>query len=495
MSRKFLLALDQGTTGSTSLVLDLDLKVRGRAYREIPLSYPQPGWVSQDPEQIWALSLEAMRAALAQAGVEASQLAALGLTNQRETTILWERGSGRPVTEAVVWQCRRSAGIVEGWRPLEQEIQERTGLIPDAYFSASKIRWLLENTEGLEERCQRGDICFGTVDSWLLYRLTGGRVHAIEASNASRTMLFNLTDMDWDSYLCRQFGIPEEILPRVRPSDYHYGDTQPDLLGGAVPITGIAGDQQAALFGQACFAPGDVKNTYGTGCFIVMNTGRTPFTSRHRLLTTVAWQLGDEPEYALEGSVFSAGSAVQWLRDGLGLISSAAETEELARSVPDTGGVFMVPAFNGLGAPYWDMYARAAVLGLTRGSSRAHLARAVLEAVAYQTRDVVEAMVMDSGRELGKLRADGGMAANSFLLQFQADILGVPVERPAITESTALGAAALAGLGAGVFADPDEVAARRQVEATFAPRMGADERESRYREWTRAVARVRSGGA
>ncbi len=493
MSRRFLLALDQGTTGTTCLLFDQDLRVAGRAYQEVRCAYPQPGWVSQDPEELWASSLVALRSALRHAGVEPSEVAALGLTNQRETTILWERATGRPIHDAVVWQCRRSAGIVQGWldRGLGTRIQDSTGLVPDAYFSASKIRWILDRVPGAEDRARRGELAFGTVDSWILWKLTGGRVHATEASNAARTMLFDIHARAWDRGLLDAFGIPEALLPRVLPTTAEFGLLGTDLLGAEIPVLGIAGDQQAALFGQCCFAPGDVKNTYGTGCFLVMNTGDRPFPSRNRLLSTIAWDLDGQVDYALEGSVFSAGSAVQWLRDGLGLIRSAAETEELARRLDDNGGVYLVPAFSGLGAPYWDPHARAALVGMTRDTRVEHLVRAALEAAAYQTRDVVEAMVSDSGRHVGSLRVDGGMVANDFLMQFQSDLLGVPVHRPSMPESTALGAATLAGLKAGLF-DRRRLAELHQVERTFVPELPAERRQALYAGWQEAVARTLS---
>ncbi|MBI3927966.1 MAG: glycerol kinase GlpK [Armatimonadetes bacterium] len=492
MSRDLILALDQGTTGTTVLILDPNLEVVGRSYQEFEQLYPRPGWVSHDPEGIWSSVVATMRGALQSAGAGAERVAAVGITNQRETTLLWERSTGRPVADAVVWQCRRSAEIVDRWtrKGAEPEVQARTGLLPDAYFSASKIRWLLEEHPGLEDRCRRQEICFGTVDSWLLWKLTGGRVHATEPSNASRTMIYNIHRLEWDEELCRRFGIPREILPEVKPSVGEFGQVERELLGAEVPILGIAGDQQAALFGQACFEPGQVKNTYGTGCFLVMNTGREPVTSKNRLLTTIGWQIDGVTEYALEGSVFSAGSAVQWLRDGLGMIRNAAETRDLATAVESSDGVYMVPAFNGLGAPYWDMYARGTLVGITRGTRREHIVRAVLEATAYQTREVVEAMQADSGKTPQVLRTDGGMVANDFLMQYQADILGVEVERPANAQSTAAGAGCLAGLGAGIFKDRAEIGRRRVVEKTFSPAMSLEQRDRAYRGWKRAVQRA-----
>lgn len=483
--KDLLLALDQGTTGTTCLLLDLDLNILSRAYREFEQIYPQAGWVSHRPEDLWNTCLETLREVAH--GVDLGRVAGLGITNQRETTLLWDRETGVPVHHAIVWQCRRSADIVDSWRKStsDEEIQQRTGLIPDAYFSASKIRWILDNVEGLRQRCVEGRIAFGTVDTWLLWNLTEGRVHATEASNASRTMIYNLRDLSWDDELCRRWDIPLSILPQVLPSAGHFGTTS--VLGHEIPLTGIAGDQQAALFGQACFSPGLVKNTYGTGCFLMQHTGTQPVFSRHRLLSTVAWQTEAGVEYALEGSVFSAGSAVQWLRDGLGLIQTASETEALARSVADTQGVYLVPAFTGLGAPYWDPYARGALVGLTRGTRREHVVRATLESVAYQTRDVLEAMAADVGKPPARLRVDGGMCANDFLMQFQADVLNVAVERPRHIESTALGAACLAGLGSGAFTSTEEIAARRQVDRVFEPALLDP---GLLEGWSRAVERA-----
>lgn len=495
MSTRYVLALDQGTTGSTALVLDHDLQVRGRGYREFPQHYPNHGWVEHAPEDIFGSALEAGRTAIAAAGIAASEIRAIGITNQRETTLLWDRITGQPVGNAVVWQCRRSAPICEQWRRvgLEPIIREHTGLEVDAYFSASKVRWLLDHVPGLETRAAAGEVLFGTVDSWLLWRLTGGAVHATDVTNASRTMMYHIHGGAWDDDLLAAFDLPGHILPEVRPSCASFGTARAEHFGADIPITGIAGDQQAALFGQACLAPGSAKNTYGTGCFLVMNTGARAVASKNRLLTTVAWQLGGAPmQYALEGSVFSAGSAVQWLRDGLGLIRTAPDIEPLATSVPDNGGVFFVPAFTGLGAPHWDMYARGAMVGLTRNSGAAHLGRAVLESVAYQTRDLIDAMRSDVGHPLDSLRVDGGMVVNDFLMQFQADILGLPVERPALTESTALGAACLAGLAVGVWDSPDEIARRIRIERVFEPRMSADQRETLHADWQRAVQRARA---
>ncbi len=495
------LALDQGTTGSTALVVGEDGAVLGRGYRELPQYYPRPGWVEHDPAEIWATQLDAARAALAAARVTPREVAAIGITNQRETTILWDRRTGEPVHRAIVWQCRRSAPICERLRAagLEPVVRARTGLVLDAYFSGTKIAWLLEAQPELRTRAARGELAFGTVDSWLLWRLTGGRVHATDPSNASRTLCFDIRRLDWDPSLIDHLRIPREVFPAVRPSAGVFGETAAhDGLPAGIPIAGIAGDQQAALFGQGALAPGGVKNTYGTGCFLLLNTGPTPVASTAGLLTTVAWALppvaGGAPvvSYALEGAVFIAGAAVQWLRDGLGMIAAAAETEPLARSVPDTGGIYFVPAFVGLGAPYWDMRARGALVGLTRGTTRAHVARATLEAIAYQTRDVLDAMTRESGHRPAELRVDGGATENDFLCQFQADILGIPILRPRVRETTGLGAAYLAGLGAGVWRDPAALRGLWQLDRAFEPAMPAEQCERLYAGWRRAVDRARA---
>ncbi|MGH7388373.1 MAG: glycerol kinase GlpK [Candidatus Rokuibacteriota bacterium] len=493
-ARRHVLALDQGTTGSTALVVDPDGRVRSRGYAELPQHFPRPGWVEHDPEEIWSTTGQAASAALKGAGVSGGEVAAVGITNQRETTLLWDRASGAPIHRAIVWQCRRTADACERLRArgCEPLVRERTGLVLDAYFSGTKVGWLLDAVPGARERAQRGELAFGTVDSWLLWKLTGGRVHATDVTNASRTLLLGLRAVDWDAEMLALFRVPREVLPRVLPSSGVFGETT-DLgwLPRGVPIAGVAGDQQAALFGQACFEPGSAKNTYGTGCFLLLNTGGTPVASTRGLVTTIAWRLDGRTTYALEGSVFIAGAAVQWLRDGLGLLRTAAESRALAESVPDTGGVYLVPAFVGLGAPHWDMYARGAIVGLTRGTTAAHLTRAALEAIAYQSRDVLEAMVADAGLAVRELRVDGGAAANDFLCQFQADITDVPVLRPAVIETTALGAAYLAGLGAGVWRSLDGVAARASVERTFTPAMDATTRARRYDDWRRAVERAK----
>ncbi|HET9017390.1 MAG TPA: glycerol kinase GlpK [Thermomicrobiaceae bacterium] len=490
-----ILALDQGTTSSRAILFDHDGRPLGTRGRPLTQHYPQPGWVEHDPDEIWAGQLETARAALA-ARPDADVLA-LGVTNQRETTLLWERATGRPVYPAIVWQDRRTAGHCErlradGW---ETPVRERTGLLLDPYFSGTKLAWLLDHVDGLRARAERGELTFGTVDTFLLWRLTGGRVHVTDPSNASRTMLFNIHRLDWDDDILHALAIPRALLPEVRPSSAVVGHADPALLGRAIPIAGVAGDQQAAAFGQACFTPGMAKQTYGTGGFLLMNVGDRPRPSRHGLLSTVAWSLDGRVSYALEGAIFVAGAAIQWLRDGLGIIADAAESERLARAVDSTGGVYLVPAFAGLGAPYWDPYARGTIVGLTRGSGRAEIARAALEAVAFQTRDVLEAVRADAGVDPAALRVDGGMVANDFLLQFQADVAGCPVERPAVAETTALGAAYLAGLAVGFWADQQEVARGWRLERRFEPRMPAEEAARRYREWQRAVERARGWAA
>jgi glycerol kinase len=494
MAGRFVLALDQGTSGSTALVVDEAGGVRARGHVELPQHYPQPGWVEHDPEEIWTTMAAAAAAALARAGIGGRDLAAIGITNQRETTLVWERRTGAPIHRAIVWQCRRTASVCDRLRAegLEPTARERTGLVLDAYFSGTKIAWLLDHVAGARTRAARGELAFGTVDAWLLWKLTGGRVHATDVSNASRTLCLNLTTVDWDDRMCAMLGVPREVLPAIVDSSGPCGETA-DLgwLPAGVPIAGIAGDQQTALFGQTCFAPGTAKNTYGTGCFALVNTGERPVVSSHGLLTTLAWRIAGRTVYALEGAVFVAGAAVQWLRDGLGVIAAAAETEALARSVPDAAGVYFVPAFVGLGAPYWDQHARGTIVGLTRGVTRAHLARAALEAIAYQSRDVLDAMAADAKARPGDLKVDGGAVANDFLCQFQADVLDAAVVRPAVIETTALGAAYLAGLGAGLWRSLDAVAARHAVERTFRPSADAAARSEGYAGWRRAVERAR----
>jgi len=493
-SRRYVLALDQGTSGSTALVIDAEGGVAARGYAELPQRYPQPGWVEHDPEEIWATVGEAARRALAEARVTGGEIAAVGITNQRETTIVWERRTGTPIHPAIVWQCRRTAAMCDALKAtgVEPLVRARTGLVLDAYFSGTKIGWLLDHVPGARRRAERGELAFGTVDAWLVWKLTGGRVHATDATNASRTLCLGLNTVDWDDEMLQLLGVPREVLPAVVDSSGVCAETSDvGWLPAGVPIAGLAGDQQAALFGQACYEPGSAKNTYGTGCFALLNTGAEPVVSGHGLLTTVAWRIGGRATYALEGSVFIAGAAVQWLRDGLGIVARAAETQALAESIEDTGGVYFVPAFVGLGAPYWDPYARGTLVGLTRGTTRAHLVRATLEAIAYQSRDVLEAMAADAKVTLRTLKVDGGAVANDFLCQFQADVLDAAVLRPRVIETTALGAAFLAGLGSGFWRSLDALAARQAVERTFTPGMDPATRARRYDGWRRAVERAR----
>jgi glycerol kinase len=491
--KRAVLALDQGTTSSRAIAFGRDGRPIAAAQRELPQIYPAPGQVEHDPEAIWSTQFTVAREALARSGLAPSEVAALGVTNQRETTILWDRTTGRPAANAVVWQSRVSSPICESLKAegLEPLIREKTGLVLDPYFSGTKIRHLLDTVPGLRGRAESGELLFGTVDSFLIWRLTGGKVHVTDASNASRTLLFNLHTLDWDDELLRLLRIPRGILPDVRSSSEVYGESLPGLFGEPIPIAGDAGDQQAATFGQACFEPGSAKNTYGTGCFLLLHTGSRPVRSSQGLLTTVGWTRGKEVAYCLEGSVFIAGAVVQWLRDGLGLIERSADVEALAASVSDAGGVVFVPAFVGLGAPYWDPYARGAILGLTRDTTAGHLARAALEAMAYQTRDVLEAMQRDAGLALGHLKVDGGASVNDRLLQFQADLLGVPVRRPVVAETTALGAAYLAGLAVGFWEDADDVARNWALDREFTPGPETADRNARYRLWTKAVDRAR----
>ncbi len=490
---KFLLAIDQGTTSTRAMVFDAGGGVRARAQRELAQIFPRGGWVEHDAEEIWSATLAVCRDALAACGLGAQDVAAIGITNQRETAVLWDRDTGRPIHNAIVWQDRRTAdmcrSLVEDGHA--ETVRRKTGLVVDPYFSATKIAWLLETVSGAREAAEAGALLFGTIDSFLLWRLTGGRVHATDATNASRTMLFDIHAQTWDAELLDLLGVPAAVLPQVVDCAGDLGLCAGEHFGAEIPISGMAGDQQAAVVGQACFEPGMIKSTYGTGCFAVVNTGAKAVESQNRLLTTVAYRLGGEVTYALEGSIFVAGAAVQWLRDGLGIIKNAVETESLAASVPDTGGVYMVPAFTGLGAPYWEADARGARVGLTRGSDAARIVRAALESVCYQTRDLLDAMAED-GATTGSLRVDGGMAANDWMLQFLADVIGAPVERPAITETTALGAACLAGLGIGLYGSLDEIAERWRPEARFVPAMNDTDRERLYAGWRTAVARVRS---
>jgi glycerol kinase len=493
----YIVAIDQGTTSSRALVFDRSARVIAMAQQEFPQIYPQPGWVEHDPEAIWHTQRDMLQQAVREARLKPEQIAAIGITNQRETTVVWDRKTGEPVFNAIVWQCRRTAAMCDQLKRegYDQVIQRKTGLVTDAYFSGTKVAWILDNVDGARERAERGELAFGTIDTFLIWRLTDGAHHVTDVSNASRTLLFNIHTLDWDDEILAKLRIPRALLPQVLPSSAapgaHFGQTR--LLGGSIPICGVAGDQQAATFGQACLQPGLAKNTYGTGTFLLMNTGGAAVTSHNQMLTTIAWQIGAAPvQYALEGSVFVAGAAVQWLRDELKLIGTSSESEAVAGTVANTGGVYVVPAFTGLGAPYWNPYARGTITGMTRGTNRAHIVRATLESVAYQTRDVVEAMSADSGLRLQALRVDGGMVRNNFLMQFQADILGVPVQRPTITETTALGAAYLAGLSAGLWQTPEALAASWRVERTFEPRMSADQRGALYAGWQHAVAQAQA---
>ena len=492
MSDGYILSIDQGTTGSTVLVFDHDGQVRGRAYSELTQHYPKPGWVEHDADEISLVTFKVIADAIRDAGIGASEIQAIGITNQRETAVLWDRNTGQPVARAIVWQDRRTARYCDQLKEQGHDamFRHKTGLVVDPYFSATKVKWLLDNVSGLRPRAERGEIAFGTIDSWLVYRLTGGRSHVTDYSNASRTLLYNIGELRWDDEILALLDIPEAMLPEVKPSSHVYGHTDPEVFFGTrgIPVAGICGDQQAALFGQCCYRPGMAKNTYGTGSFVLMNTGTEPVFSEERLLTTIAWGIGDEPvEYALEGAIFVTGAAVQWLRDGLQIIRSASETGEMARAVPDNEGVYFVPALVGLGAPHWDPYARGLLIGITRGTNRNHVVRAVLESMAYRTRDVIDAMQRDSGIELKELRCDGGAAVNGVLMQFQSDILGKPVEVPSIIETTALGAAYLAGLAVGFWSGRDELNAKWSLDVRYRPRMNEAERERLCRRWDKAV--------
>ena len=465
---KFVLALDQGTTSSRAIVFNKKGEIITTVQKEFEQYFPRPGWVEHDAEEIWLSQLEVTREAIKQAGLLPSQIVSIGITNQRETTVIWDRNTGKPVYNAIVWQCRRTSQmckIIEE-TGVKNIIKDKTGLLLDAYFSGTKVKWLLDNVPGLKERAQKGEVCFGTIDSWLLYKLTGN--HATEPSNASRTLLFNIRTGQWDEELLDIFGVPKAILPNVQPSSSLFGKTKKEFFGEEIAVSGMAGDQQAALFGQACFNIGDCKNTYGTGCFALLNTGKVPAFSKNNLITTVAWDLGDGMEYAMEGSVFIAGALIKWLRDQLGLVQTAAETESLANSVEDSGEVYVVPALVGLGAPYWDSEARGSILGITRGSSKAHIVRAALESIAYLSRDLIEALQEDSGKRIGSLKVDGGASMNGFLMQFQSDILGIPVIRPKMSETTALGAAYLSGLYSGYWSSKEEIV-KKLADRSFIP--------------------------
>lgn len=486
---KYIMALDLGTTSCRCIIFDKNGRICSAAQKEFTQYFPQPGWVEHDAEEIWATQTGLMYEAMSKIDITINEIAGIGITNQRETTVLWDKETGRPVHKAIVWQCRRTAGYCDELKNLgmAEFFRSKTGLVLDAYFSATKLRWLLDNAAGARERAEKGELLFGTVDSWIIWKLTGGKVHVTDYSNASRTMLFNIHTLKWDEEILRVLKIPQQILPEVKPSSHVYGYTDSKLFGREVPIAGAGGDQQCALFGQTCFERGEVKNTYGTGGFMLMNTGTSPVNSHNGLVTTIAWGVDDKVEYALEGSIFVAGAAVQWLRDELGLIRDAAESEVLAKSVPDANGCYVVPAFVGLGAPYWDQYARGAIVGLTRGVNRNHIVRATLESIAYQVNDVLTAMQEDSGMPITSLRVDGGACDNDFLMQFQADILNTSVVRPYCIETTAMGAAYLAGLAVGYWRSKEEILANHVIAAEFKPQMGQAKRESLLQGWHNAV--------
>lgn len=486
---KYIMALDLGTTSCRCIIFDKNGRICSAAQKEFTQYFPQPGWVEHDAEEIWATQTGLMYEAMSKIDITINEIAGIGITNQRETTVLWDKETGRPVHKAIVWQCRRTAGYCDELKKLgmAEFFRSKTGLVLDAYFSATKLRWLLDNAAGARERAEKGELLFGTVDSWIIWKLTGGKVHVTDYSNASRTMLFNIHTLKWDEEILRVLKIPQQILPEVKPSSHVYGYTDSKLFGREVPIAGAGGDQQCALFGQTCFERGEVKNTYGTGGFMLMNTGTAPVNSHNGLVTTIAWGVDDKVEYALEGSIFVAGAAVQWLRDELGLIRDAAESEVLAKSVPDANGCYVVPAFVGLGAPYWDQYARGAIVGLTRGVNRNHIVRATLESIAYQVNDVLMAMQEDSGMPITSLRVDGGACDNDFLMQFQADILNTSVVRPYCIETTAMGAAYLAGLAVGYWRNKEEILANHVIAAEFKPQMGQAKRESLLQGWHNAV--------
>ena len=492
MTKKYVLALDQGTTSSRSILFDETSNIVAVAQKEFTQIFPKPGWVEHNANEIWSTQIGTMAEVVANAGIDPSEIAAIGITNQRETTVVWEKATGKPVYNAIVWQSRQTMGICDDIKAkgLADKFRQKTGLVVDAYFSGTKVKWILDNVEGARAKAEAGELLFGTIDTWLIWKLSGGKVHVTDYSNASRTLMYNIRDLKWDDELLEILTVPKSMLPEVRPSSEVYGLTAPAVFQGAeIPIAGAAGDQQAALFGQTCFRPGMAKNTYGTGCFMLMNTGSELYPSKNGLLTTIAWGIEGKVEYALEGSIFVAGSAVQWLRDGLKAIEAAQDSEYYAGKVTDAEGVYVVPAFVGLGAPYWDMKARGAILGLTRGTTKGHIIRATLDSMAYQTKDVLGAMEADSGIKLQALKVDGGAVANNLLMQFQSDILGVPVDRPVVTETTALGAAYLAGLAVGVWANKEDLIQNWQLNRRFEPTMGADERAKLYAGWQKAVKR------
>ena len=488
--KKYIMALDSGTTSNRCILFDRQGGICAMAQKEFTQYFPQPGWVEHDANEIWQGQLSVAREAMRKAGAVYDEVAAIGITNQRETTVVWDRVTGQPVCHAIVWQCRRTSDDTKELqnKGLTERFRSKTGLVIDPYFSATKVRWILENVEGARERAEHGDLLFGTIDTWLMYKLSKGRVHVTDYSNASRTMLFNINTLTWDEDILRELGIPASMLPEVRPSSCIYGESDPEFFGGAIPIAGAAGDQQAALFGQTCFEEGEAKNTYGTGCFMLMNTGETPVFSENGLLTTIAWGLDGKVNYALEGSVYVAGAAIQWLRDELRLIDGSPDSEYFATRVQDTAGCYVVPAFTGLGAPHWDPYARGAIMGLTRGVNKYHLIRATLESLAFQTNDVLRAMERDSGIHLGSLKVDGGASMNNFLMQFQADIMNAPVHRPACVETTAMGAAYLAGLAVGFWKDKEDVKRHWRMDSEFLPAMDEEKRSEEIAGWNKAVS-------
>lgn len=492
MEKKYIMALDRGTTSSRCIIFDKDGNIIKVAQKEFEQIYPKPGWVEHDAMEIWGSQSGVMREAVDTAGINPEEIAAIGITNQRETTVVWDKKTGKPIYNAIVWQCRRTSEICDELKEkgLTECIIEKTGLIIDAYFSATKVKWILDNVEGARERAKKGELLFGTIDTWLIWKLTGGRVHVTDYSNASRTMMYNINTLEWDKDILKELDIPEKMLPEVKESSCVYGYTDSGLFADIkIPIAGCAGDQQSALFGQNCFEEGTAKNTYGTGCFLLMNTGEKPVKSENGLLTTISWGVDGKVEYALEGSIFMGGASIQWLRDELRMIKSAADSEKYAMRVENTNGVYVVPAFTGLGAPYWDMYARGTIVGLTRGAKKEHLIRATLESIAYQTKDVLEAMQNDSGIELKSLKVDGGASNNNFLMQFQSDILNVKIDRPKIVETTALGAAYLAGLAVGFFKSKEDIKKRWVCDREFEPKMSEEVREKSYKDWKRAVER------
>ncbi|CVK19521.1 glycerol kinase GlpK [Sporomusa sphaeroides] len=492
MSKKYVLALDQGTTSSRAIVFDSESNIVAVAQKEFTQIFPKPGWVEHNADEIWGSQIGVVAEAVAKAGISTADIAAIGITNQRETTVVWEKATGKPVYNAIVWQSRQTMDICNDLKAkgLEDTFRKKTGLVIDAYFSGTKVKWILDNVEGARAKAENGELLFGTIDTWLIWKLSGGKVHVTDYSNASRTLMYNIRELKWDEELLAALTVPASMLPEVHPSSEVYGHTDPAaFFGAAVPIAGAAGDQQAALFGQTCFQPGMAKNTYGTGCFMLMNTGDKVYESKNGLLTTIAWGIEGKVEYALEGSIFVAGSAVQWLRDGLKLIDAAPDSEYFAQKVSDAEGVYVVPAFVGLGAPYWNMTARGAILGLTRGTTKAHVVRATLDSMAYQTKDVLSAMEADSDIKLQALKVDGGAVVNNILMQFQADILGVPVDRPQVTETTALGAAYLAGLAVGVWGNKEELIKNWKLDNRFEPKMAGEQSAKLYKGWQKAVKR------